>query len=578
MTDTAPVVWTKEVVEYVRRCLNDTGFVCRNLCGWNYDDDGTGRRTAEGTGGVRDSGAHKEIVDMLDDEASKYKLLEAPRGSYKSTITQGYITRQILRNPNVRILYGMKTDAKAREKAMAIRSTLEDSKIAQLFGEQKGERWEQDRFTVATRTQKNLQEPTLSTFSLESLPTGGHYDFIIVDDLIDHENCKTPESLENARKVVKLIQPLLVVGGTLVFIGTRYDANDIYATLERNSLFHPPLGITRIFGAGVRVVSDPEEGLLLYEEKGGLTFPHLTLDVLRQRLKGMSDGNDFFEFSCQYLNVVPSSINSPFLRENFKAINWESAFAGYTGYLLTDTATSLKEEGCMSVIAYVLLDAVDNVYVADLRCGHWRPPEFVSHFFDVLEKWHDRVNHAGEVWEDISLVEVFETALRIDSRDRKIRRRTIKLPRAGADSKHRRILRLEPVFRRGGFYVLNTVPEYYTALDGEQLLFHPRHYRDARGGAPQPDGELVRQFVEYRPKSKCDIADTVAMILETDRKKGGDRYCRFKNYLVGKAAREAASRLQYSAVLRSVPAESPVQKDWWDTLEPHGRAGTDRWS
>lgn len=552
---------------FVTRCLEDTGFVCRELLGWNYDEV-DGRRINIGTGGVRNTGAHQEIVEMLDDLTSRYKLLEAPRGSYKSTIIQGYITRQILLNPDVRILYGMKTDTKAREKAMAIRSTLEDEKVTSIFGDQVGKHWEQDRFTVASRRQKNLQEPTLATFSLESLPTGGHYDFIIVDDLIDHDNCGTADALEKARQVFRLIQPLLVVGGTLVFIGTRYDANDLYATIERNPLFHPPTGITKVYGAGVKVYYSPNSGRCGLEVlPGGLTFPHLTLDILEQRLQGMSDGSDFYHFSCQYLNVVPAAINSPFTREAFKYIKWNPIMAGFTGYLLTDTATSVKDEGCHSVIAYALLDKADNCYIADLRIGHWRPPEFVDQFFEVLEKWQDRVNHAGEVWEDISLVQVFLATIQADSRSRRTRLRTIQIPRAGsADSKHRRILAMEPVFRRGSFHVLDTTPRTYIDLEGERDLFKPDGYRDPRTNMILPSGELVRQFVEYRPKAaKQDVPDCIAMLYET-AKKDNARYCKFKSYLVGKAQKELAERLSMDTMGRTPTLAEPASRDWWDTL------------
>lgn len=550
---------------FVRRCLHDTGFVCRHLCGWDYDDDGSGNHRRPG--GVRAEGAHQEIVEALDDTDSKYKLLEAPRGSYKSTIIQGFITRQILRNPNVRILYGMKTDAKATEKALAIRKTLELPKVTELFGPQKGDLWQQDKYTVGARTQHNLQEPTLSTFSLESLPTGGHYDFIIVDDLIDHENCRTQLGLETARNVQTLIHPLLVVGGTLIYVGTRYDANDLYADLERNPLFHPPYGITKIYGAGVSVNYTSERGLdLLEDQKYGLTFPHLTIEILRHKLMGMSSGSDFFQFSCQYLNVVPTSINSPFRREKFHAIRWETSMQGFTGYLLTDTATSTKDEGCHSVIAYALLDQLDNCYIVDLRVGHWRPPEFVAHFFDVLEKWHERVNHAGEVWEDISLVTVYETALTIDSRARKIRLRPLKIGRGTSESKHQRILRLEPVFQRDGFHVVSTIPRKYTELDGERTLFDPDGHRDVRNRLPLPGGELVRQFVEYKPGARCDIADALAMLYEIDRK-SGKRTCTYKKYLIN-----AGHRSHDEAVLRylpkpaTVPEDSGPPKDWWSTI------------
>lgn len=524
MAGTASYELSAESKAYKRHlALTDSGAMCRLVLGWNYDEDEHGDKINLGTGGVRSDGAHLRITKFLDDPRTHFKLLEAPRGSLKSTQLQGLVCRQIALNSNVRILYGMKTDAKAAEKAMAIRNSLESPEFVELFGPQKGMPWEGASFTVCGRTQRNLQEPTFSTFSLENIKTGGHYDYIIVDDLIDVENCRTKEAVEWSKKIRRLLFPLLAGGGYLIFVGTRYGQDDMYSDIEALQTYDK-----LILGAGVRVVKTDQRGLDLELAPEGLTFPHLTLAKLRNALDQMSTAGNFFEFSCQYLNVVPSGMSTAFTRSMFRPRKFDAHdMRGFSGYLLTDTATSLKEEGCYSVLLYVLLDEQDTIYLADARVGHWRPYQLVDEFFGMLSKWQPLVNHVGEVWEQISLVTVFQDMIMADSRRQKLRVNSITVPRAAKDHKHARIERMERPMLRRQFYVLDTVPRTYVDLDGPKVFYDAEGYRDGRTGEVLPAGELVDEFVHLRSHTKDDVADALALIVETNRITG-TRACSYR--------------------------------------------------
>ena len=67
---------------FVQRALNDTGFFCRHVLGWNYDlDEETGKVNNPGTGGVRAEGPHLEMTNFLDREGGKrWKHLEDLHG------------------------------------------------------------------------------------------------------------------------------------------------------------------------------------------------------------------------------------------------------------------------------------------------------------------------------------------------------------------------------------------------------------------------------------------------------------------------------------------------------------------
>lgn len=528
MTDLARPEWKIAVekggdylARFKARVLADTGEFAREVLGWNYDNEyGTGNVINVGTGGIRSDGASGEMLQLLDDQLIPQLLIMAPRGSYKTTRLQAYVCRRIAVDPDVRIIYGTKVDEKAQEFARSVRNALESEPFVALFGAQTDNdtKWEEDRFTVSTRRNRNLIDPTLRVFSYGALKVGGHYDIIIADDLIDQHSIRTKAGVEWQHKIVRLLYPLRHQGSKTIFQGTHYGGDDMYSALKQNKAFK-----SYVCGAGVRVIKDSNGALDLEINPGGLTFPHLTLPNLREALWTMAKEGNFYDFSCQYLNEIPSGIGYTFLRTYFKPVAWDQTMHTLNGWLLTDTATSELESGCYSVLAYVGLDISSTIYLLDLEVGHWRPNEFVNRAADMLEKWQAKVTHRGECWERISLSTVFQALLDAKVRISGIKLNPIEFSRANAKSKLSRIEKLEQPMRLGKFRVVSTVPRTFYDLNGEQVLWNPRALLDTEDtsntyGDWLPGGELVEEFLRLRVVGqKIDIADALALAMETNR-------------------------------------------------------------
>lgn len=65
--------------------------------------------------------------------------------------------------------------------------------------------------------------------------TGGHFWFIILDDIIDDANCRTPQAREEVTKWIGgTIVPLLEPGGRMLGIGTRKHYADAYSEMIKN--------------------------------------------------------------------------------------------------------------------------------------------------------------------------------------------------------------------------------------------------------------------------------------------------------------------------------------------------------
>jgi hypothetical protein len=495
------------------RCLEDTGFLCRNLLGWNYDTGKNGEPCNVGTGGIRAEGVSGEANVFLDDPTQQFKLLMMPRDTYKTTRMQGFCVRQILRNPDVRILYGMKNRQRAQEFSQGLRNALKSDEVIAYFGKQLADESDVGGWTVLSRKKKHLKEPTFTTFSIESPPTGGHYDFIIGDDLIDHETCRTTASIEWSHKVSRLLFPLRLPSTITMYVGTFYDEEDLYHEIAGKGHYD-----SFICGSGVRVIKLDDGSFDLEELPGGLTFPHHSMEFLRTALMEMSSKGQFFDFSCQYLNEVPTASLTAFQRAHFVPQKWDRTLAICSGYLLTDTATSQREEACYSVVAYVGIDQSKTHYLMDLRVGHFTVDEYVHRFIEVLEKWQTRVNHIGEVWEGTALTTVFQYPIEMFARVRNLKLNSIVVPRSGAQSKFSRVDRLVGIFGKGRFRVCDTVPRTFVDVTGEKELWNPLGHKDPHTQIAAPSGELVNEFLRLRqPGTKTDIADALALIMEIDR-------------------------------------------------------------
>lgn len=560
---------SQKQIEFAKNALSDTAFLAREVLGYNYDEDAEGRKIRVGKGGMLAVGKTKELVDILDDDSIKRKYFKLPRGSRKSTWAQCFCVRMLLRYPDTRIFYVARTDAMSREKALAIRSQLENPNVVKYFGNQRGTKWGETEFTVASRENSGLQNASFQSFSQDSIPTGGRANIVIADDFIDASNCTNPEQIKKSKRKWAELMPLVAPGGFLIVFCTTWDDDDLNSALEASRLFVPPLGAQLICGAGVHItwkdnVPDIEP------DEGGVTFPHLTIEHLREKFHAMTLQGNIKQFCQQYLNINTGSASDGFKREYFKYLRWDESMAGLSGYLVTDTASSMEPGSCYSVVGYVGLDKADNIYILDMRVGHWNEGEFTDHFFEVLEEWQPRVNHCGECWEAVALATSYRGHIENDSRARRTKLRTIEMKRPSTSVKNGRILRFLPRMQRGEFYVVDTVPKMFADINGERTLFDPTGHWDGTASAWKPGGELVDEFI--RETAKKDIPDALAMILEYAKLRGG-RHKRLCTYKPGRAVPDQTSLtggrpVVYDSAepLRGAfgPVYEPGSSEWWE--------------
>lgn len=390
---------------------------------------------------------HDDVERFLRKPARK-KALMLPRGHLKTSIvTIGYVTQCILKNPNVRILIGNGVWDIARSFLSEIKAQLEQSQLKYLFGDFQSARWNADEIIVKQRT-KPLKEPTVATTGVEAETTGGHYDIIILDDLIGLQNSQTPEQRAKVKRFRRSMINLLEPGGLLIEIGTRWHLDDTFSEIFDKEM--------RYYNVMVKKVVEPDA-----QGRPRLIFPKHFAKKFDDVKKDWTPVEDPFcmdyvdhlkasmpldEFSAQYLNQPFSSENQLFKPEMFKY--WGERPKNLFIAMAADLAISEARTADETAIVVCGMDKDWKLYVLDYLKGNWRPSEVINRMFEMRGRW--KPNVVGMETNG------FQKTLKLACEDEMRKRReyfAIEEIKTGPErSKAERIKTLEPFYRNGNVF------------------------------------------------------------------------------------------------------------------------------
>lgn len=245
---------------------------------------------------------HASIIHNVSDNQASMDL--APRGHGKSTIGDvDFCITKVLRNPDIRIMIGSKTQTQASAFLKEIRTHFEQNvNLIRIFGDWKKSRdnvWNDQEFTVNRRTVIK-KEATVSALGASGAVVSKHFDIIIGDDLVGFENART----EAQRKVLKewfysSLYPTLEPDGEIHILGTRYSPMDLYEDLikSRNYKVNVQQAIT---------VKDGQE-YSLWESKFSL-----------EKLRSIREEAGLIIFNMQYQNNTELAKGKIFKYKYFK--------------------------------------------------------------------------------------------------------------------------------------------------------------------------------------------------------------------------------------------------------------------
>jgi len=248
----------------------------------------------------RDKLAEEHIAwqDYLD---YQYLLFLAPRESLKTTIwAECLITQTLLDNPEARILLVCDTAEHAGERVRAINAHLRrplaasyspglEVRLAAAMPLKQGVISLPIIDSKGQIQPRQAKEASLTACGITTPQTGGHYDLIICDDVVNEKDRHSKVIRRQKASWLPTVFDLLDSNGQLIFIGTRWHGDDLYATIMKDY-------------AGQFMVKKQS----IYNSDGSLWYPAAyqdRLDILKRNP---------VNFAHQYLNESISGSDTLF--------------------------------------------------------------------------------------------------------------------------------------------------------------------------------------------------------------------------------------------------------------------------
>lgn len=208
-------------------------------------------------------------------------VLMAYRNSMKSTavVVLG-IVWWLLYNPNSTILIMRKSLDEAKALLGEIKQLYETDIMRyiyqQLGVEQiKSSTWRVDAINLATK-QSITKEANIEVKGLTSSLTGGHWDYIVCDDICTAADRYSHKEREQTKAVVKELHNLVKVDGRLIFVGTPWHEQDVFSMLPPAKKY--PVGSIKIRGHTRSWIARKKRSMSAAEFSCNYKLEHLTED------------------------------------------------------------------------------------------------------------------------------------------------------------------------------------------------------------------------------------------------------------------------------------------------------------
>jgi hypothetical protein len=177
--------------------------------------------------------------------ASNRILINIPPNHAKSiTITVDYVTWQVVRNPNFRVLIVSQTQQLAADFLYAIKQrlthpmyeALQQAYAAGVGFNSKSASWQATRVTFGSELRESSEkDPNIEAIGIGGQIYGKRADMIIVDDAVTLKNANEFE--KQIRWLTQDVRSRLNPTGKLVVIGTRVSAMDLYRELRNEDRY-----------------------------------------------------------------------------------------------------------------------------------------------------------------------------------------------------------------------------------------------------------------------------------------------------------------------------------------------------
>jgi len=291
---------------------------------------------------------HRPMVERACNLDNKRSLELLPRGIYKTTVRTILKSIYILiRDPNAKILICMNSATNAQRTLSEIKAQLErNTRFKKFFGDwcTGSTRWQGNSIVIAPRT-IGSKEGSIDVIGKDTSITSMHYDYILIDDIVDERDRDSEAVRRDTRLFFEDIQDLLNPNGTIDITGTRWHFDDLYGWIVND--LNEDLDAKGL--KGYHTVIKPVKN-----SEGDLNFPQMFSE---SKLDQLLAEKGIVSFSSQYMLNPISEGTQIFPQDNagwFDVRDFNPDEGISYGYC--DPALGENKRACMApiIIAYYM--------------------------------------------------------------------------------------------------------------------------------------------------------------------------------------------------------------------------------
>ena len=280
--------------------------------------------------------------------------------------------------------------------------------------------WSLDLGLTVKRKTNRLEQTIESAGLSDGMPTGRHYDRIVVDDAVTLDSVRTTDSMQRTIEAWQMAHNLMSRGGRLRMVGTTYHRSDAYAHVMKVKALKPRIHRATLNG-----------------EVDGEPIPIFTKEELQQKRASMGA----YSYNSQMLINPNLDSALSFRDEWFMRYKKMPDYESLPRVLVVDPANSRKKYSDFTAAWVVCLNEDGNYYCLDHVRDKLSLSERVNAIMDLHREWKPQGTFVEQYGLDATL-----EALK-DAQETQCYRFTAE-PLGGRMPKNDRILRLQPLFEQ----------------------------------------------------------------------------------------------------------------------------------
>lgn len=333
---------------------------------------------------------HERLCQWMQANQGTPKLILMPRGSFKSSLaTIGYALWKLLNNPNLKILIYSDTTEKAERFLLSIKNHIlgleGQSGFRYLTHQQTWEvnpqekTWNQSAIVISARTQGHFV-PSIDVAGIETSKAGMHYDLIIFDDIVTDRNITTIDQMDKVDNCYRDALSLLMPGGELVMLGTRWHFGELYGRILAKDAAH-----WQVWQRDAEV------------SPRGEPFPYAAIGLTQDFLMRQKAAQGTKKYSCLYRMSPQDDETATFKHEHFRFYQpahneyfdrWLATL--YITGVLDAIPPPTSDHGDDAAITVVGTDAAHTMFLLDAVAQRMSPEQQIDWALALHAKWRFR--------------------------------------------------------------------------------------------------------------------------------------------------------------------------------------------